>query len=233
MGLPAPDPILQALIDQDFVQVPLTLSSDAASALCASHKLEKCDDCKVDFVNTNRLAKLLIANPNLLCPPPSNVITQKLTQAVQSTKDEGNALFKRGNASLAIARYTTAASLAIQRPPWEASQFMREELTTAISNRSAAYCDMRDYLSALADAESVIAIRRNWNKGHLRKAKALLGLGRFRDAADAVRLGLDFEPTSTELLNFLADLERMEKKKQEAEAKSANAAIPQSVSATA
>lgn len=88
--IPTPDPILQALIDQDFVPVPLTLSSDNSSALCASHKLEKCDDCKVDFVNTNRLAKLLLANPNLLCPPPSNVISQKLTQAVQATKDEGN-----------------------------------------------------------------------------------------------------------------------------------------------
>ena len=106
-------------------------------------------------------------------------------------------LFKRGLASQAITRYTAAASLAIQRPPWEASQFMREELTTAVSNRSAAYCDTRDYLSALADAETVIAIRRNWTKGYLRKAKALLGLGRLRDAADAVRLGLDFEPTST------------------------------------
>lgn len=106
------------------------------------------------------------------------------------------ALFKRGNASQAITKYTNAASLAIQRPPWEASQVMREELTTAVSNRSAAYCDTRDYLSALADAETVIAIRRNWTKGHFRKAKALLGLGRLRDASDAIRLGLDFEPTS-------------------------------------
>ena len=74
---------------------------------------------------------------------------------------------------------------------------MREELSTTISNRSAAYFDMRDYLSALADAETVIAIRRNWSKGHFRKAKALLGLGRLRDAQDALRLGLDYEPTST------------------------------------
>ena len=87
---PTPDPILQALIDQDFIPVPLTLSSDSTMALCASHKLEKCDDCNLDFVNTNRLARLLIANPNLLCPPPSTVVTQKLTQMVQTTKDEGN-----------------------------------------------------------------------------------------------------------------------------------------------
>jgi translocation protein SEC72 len=74
---------------------------------------------------------------------------------------------------------------------------MREELSTAISNRSAAFFDLRDYVSALADAETVISIRRNWSKGHFRKAKALLGLGRFHEAAESVRLGLDFEPNST------------------------------------
>jgi translocation protein SEC72 len=110
---------------------------------------------------------------------------------------------------------------------------MREELSTAISNRSAAYFDLRDYVSALADAETVIAIRRNWSKGHFRKAKALLGLGRFREAAEAVRLGLDFEPTSAvcicspihrhcsltclyfqELINFHADIQRVEQRVQ-------------------
>lgn len=110
---------------------------------------------------------------------------------------------------------------------------MREELSTTISNRSAAFFDLRDYVSALADAETVISIRRNWSKGHFRKAKALLGLGRFREAAEAVRLGLDFEPTSTvrasnsfsissyltdlfqELLNFHADIEKVEQKMEE------------------
>jgi len=133
---------------------------------------------------------------------------------VQSTKDEGNTLFKAGHADQAIVRYTAAASIATQRPPWEANKLMREELSTAISNRSAAYFDLRDYTSALADAETVIAIRRNWSKGHFRKAKALLGLGRFRESAEAVRLGLDFEPTSSELINFHADIQRVEQKMQ-------------------
>ncbi|KAF8159856.1 hypothetical protein B0H34DRAFT_655508 [Crassisporium funariophilum] len=195
-GLPQADPVLQAQIDQDYIPVPVALGSDNTIALCADHKLEKCDDCNVDFINTNRLSRLLVANPNLLCPPPSNVISQKLTQMVTSTKEEGNVLFKAGHAQQAIARYTAAASFAVQRPPWEANQFMREELSTAISNRSAAYFDLHDYISALVDAETVIAIRRNWSKGHFRKAKALLGLGRLREAAEAVRLGLDFEPTS-------------------------------------
>jgi len=115
------------------------------------------------------------------------------------------ALFKSGQAQLAIARYTTAAALATQRPPWEANQVMREELSAAISNRSAAYFDLQDYISALVDAETVISIRRNWSKGHFRKAKALLGLHRFREAADAVRLGLDFEPTNTVRYHYIYD----------------------------
>lgn len=88
--MPAPDPALQALIDQDFRPVPLALGADGAIAVCEPHKLEKCDNCNVDFVNTNRLSRLLVANPNLLCPPPSNIVSQKLTQMVTGAKDEGN-----------------------------------------------------------------------------------------------------------------------------------------------
>lgn len=93
-------------------------------------------------------------------------------------------------------RYTTASTLAIQRPPWEANQFMREELSTTVSNRSAAYFEAGDHVSALVDAETVIAIRRNWPKGHYRRAKALRGMGRPKEAADALKLGLSYEPTN-------------------------------------
>ena len=90
-----------------------------------------------------------------------------------------------------------AANIAIQRPPWEAQQFMREEISTVISNRSAAYLESGDYIGALIDADTVISLRRNWSKGHFRKAKALLCLGRLDEAKDAVRLGLSFEPLNT------------------------------------
>lgn len=74
---------------------------------------------------------------------------------------------------------------------------MREELSIVISNRSAAHLDTQDYLSALVDAELVIQIRKNWPKGHFRKAKALRAMGKLDDAVDALRLGLAFEPTNT------------------------------------
>jgi translocation protein SEC72 len=106
------------------------------------------------------------------------------------------ALFKLNRRADAISRYTMAASVAIQRPPWEANQIMREELSTVISNRSAAYFEACDYIGALVDAETVISLRRNWSKGHFRKAKALLGLGKWDEARDAVRLGLQYEPAN-------------------------------------
>lgn len=96
----------------------------------------------------------------------------------------------------AIGRYTMAASIAVQRPPWESNQLMREELSHAVSNRSASYCESQDYISALADAETVISIRRNWSKGHFRKAKALVGLGALSEAVDALQVGLAFEPNN-------------------------------------
>jgi len=210
--IPAPsDPALQALIDQDFQ--PLDITTDAACqiALCGKHSLDKCPDCGVDFVNLNRFARLLANNPNLRCPPPSNVVSQQLTQAITNTKNEGNVLFKSGQHAQAIGRYNMAASIAVQRPPWEANQFMRDELSTALSNRSAAFHGSKDYISALTDAESVIQIRRNWSKGHFRKAKALIGIGRTSEAGDAIRLGLSFEPNNTELQDFLVEVERADK----------------------
>ncbi|KAF6753122.1 hypothetical protein DFP72DRAFT_849486 [Ephemerocybe angulata] len=209
---PPTDPASQALIDQDFVPVALAVSPDGHNALCAEHKLEKCDSCNVDFINTNRLARLLASNPSLLCPPPNNVVSQQLSQMVQRTKDEGNALFKQGQAVPALARYTQAASYAVQRPPWEANQVMREEVTTC-------------------HAETVISLRRSWPKGHFRKAKALLGMHKTKEAAESVRLGLSFEPQNNELLTFLHDIEKVHEKLEEKKQQKLEGAVPVTASA--
>jgi len=207
-AFPPIDPVAQSQIDSDFVPADLALHPNTHTATCAHHKLEKCDSCDVDYVNTNRLARILVNNPALLCPPPNNVINQKLSELVRTTKDEGNALFKAGKPQEALPRYNAAAAYAMQRPPWEPNGLFREELTTVISNRSAVYLELKDYISALADAETVIAVRRNWPKGHFRKSKALMGLGRLQEAADALKLGLSYEPVNKELLGFLDDIER-------------------------
>lgn len=108
----------------------------------------------------------------------------------------GQTLYKQGKHREALGKYTMAANFGLQRPPWEANQFMREELSTVISNRSAALFELGDYVGALVDAEAVISLKRPWSKGHFRAAKALLALNREEDAMNALKLGLQYEPTN-------------------------------------
>lgn len=90
---PSADPAVQAAIDASFRPVNLTLNEEQTQMFCGPHKLEKCEECDVDYVTTNRLAALLVRNPNLLCPPPPNVIQKQLTATVNSMKEEGNVRF--------------------------------------------------------------------------------------------------------------------------------------------
>jgi translocation protein SEC72 len=100
-----------------------------------------------------------------------------------------------------------AAHICVQRPPFEAPQVMREELSVVLSNRAAAHIGNEDYISSLADAETVIQIRKNWPKGYFRKAKALLGLKSYGEAIEAVHIGLSYEPeNSVNFLDFLSAL---------------------------
>ena len=96
----------------------------------------------------------------------------------------------------AIQQYSMAVNIAVQRPPWEAQQLMREEVSMILSNRSAAFFEAGDYLSALVDAETVIQLKRPWSKGHFRKARALMKLNRYTEAKEAIQLGLSYEPNN-------------------------------------
>lgn len=89
--VPPPDPLMQAAIEQDFKPVNLKTGPPKDSqALCAEHDLEQCSKCNLDFTALNALAKLFVANPNLACPPPPQVIQQQRSQAVNKTKEDGN-----------------------------------------------------------------------------------------------------------------------------------------------
>lgn len=85
------DPVMQQRIADSHIPVDLILGDpNNVTAHCAPHKLEKCDECGLDFVHINRLSRVLAANPNILCPPPPQVVNQKLSVAINATKEEGN-----------------------------------------------------------------------------------------------------------------------------------------------
>ncbi|KAG9309891.1 hypothetical protein JVU11DRAFT_9921 [Chiua virens] len=180
-----------------------------AFAFCNKHKVEKCDECKLDFTASIVYQKFSSPIPTSAVHPLQPVIQQKLSQAVTNTKDEGNNFYKLSKYKEALPKYNLAASIAVQRPPWEGSGVVREELSTIVSNRSATLLELGDYLGALADAETVISIRRNWPKGHFRKAKALVALGQLEEAIDSVSLGLQFEPNNAELNGYMAELQKL------------------------
>jgi translocation protein SEC72 len=113
------------------------------------------------------------------------------------TSPANKALFRSHQWEKAIGRYNQAIGFATQRAPWEAQQLLREELSTVLSNRSAAYLENGDLVSALTDAEAVIQLKKAWSKGHFRKAKALIALGRMSQAKEAVQYGLQFDPTNS------------------------------------
>ena len=91
MVMRPPDPLMQALIEESFRPVALSLGPpENATALCGKHQQERCAECGIDYRSLNRLSRILVANPNLRCPPPPQVVSQNLSAAVNNTKDEGN-----------------------------------------------------------------------------------------------------------------------------------------------
>ncbi|KAL1684177.1 hypothetical protein EV122DRAFT_257179 [Schizophyllum commune] len=213
---PQTDPALLEALDATFEPQPIAFhAQEPYMVLCPEHKLEKCAACDVDYAHLNRLSRLLAKNPNLRCPPPPQVMSRELQAAVTGLKEEGNKLFKAGQHQQAVSKYTMAASVAVQRPPWEASQFMREDVSAILSNRAASFLEVQDPISALADANAVVEIRRPWSKGHFRRAKALQQLGSLSEAAAAARQGLAFEPASVELKSLLDEIERAEAQQRE------------------
>ena len=91
IAMPQPDPVMQAVIEASFVPVDIAFGApDNVTALCEKHSLEKCADCDTDFVSLNRLSRLLQMNPALRCPPPPTMLSQKLSAAINNTKEEGN-----------------------------------------------------------------------------------------------------------------------------------------------
>ncbi|KDQ18966.1 hypothetical protein BOTBODRAFT_82750, partial [Botryobasidium botryosum FD-172 SS1] len=187
------DPALQAAMDAQYHPVPLKVA-DATRVVCSAHDLEVCAECAVDFAQLNLIAKMLQSAPELAVPPPPNVMHPGRSQAVHKAKEEGNNLYKQNKYAQAIQVYNISAGIAASRPPWEASQIVRDELTVILANRSAANALLGDYASALVDADAVVQLKRPWSKGHYRKGKALVGLGQLEEAKEAVSLGLQFEP---------------------------------------
>ncbi|KAI7894249.1 uncharacterized protein EV154DRAFT_499003 [Mucor mucedo] len=188
-----------------YLQPEVTTSNDGDRILCKEHSQEQCGPCQVDWTEHNLLAATLKHVKDL---PPPNAPNPTRNAQVTRLKDEGNKYFKQANYPEAIRFYTMAVDLSWSRPLWEplAFQYVREELAPVLSNRSAAYLAQKQYVEAYVDADTVTRLKREWSKGWFRKGKALVGLARPAEAAEAFQTGLRFDHESEELVKALAEI---------------------------
>ncbi|MBW0479044.1 hypothetical protein O181_018759 [Austropuccinia psidii MF-1] len=202
-SLPEPTP-LDELIKIYNLSVDPETSKVSLAPNDKSFKNQKSSEDQKVFEDTlnviNELSSQLARAPFPHCPPPPQLVPNNLrSQQITSLKEQGNTAFKALNFDQAVEFYSLAADAAATRPLFEPSGLTREELSIMLCNRSAAYSSMKLFNEAVVDAESVIKLKRNWSKGHFRRAKALQGLGRIDDARDAALVGLEFEPDNLDL----------------------------------
>ncbi|KAK9289192.1 hypothetical protein L1049_017666 [Liquidambar formosana] len=124
-----------------------------------------------------------------------------------SLKDKGNEFFKAGNYLKAAALYTQAIKLDPSNP-------------TLYSNRAAAFLHLVKLSKALADAETTISLKPQWEKGYFRKGCILESMEKYDEALAAFQTASQYNPQSSEVskkIKRLSQLARDRKRAQEVE----------------
>ncbi|TYH29632.1 hypothetical protein ES288_A01G027500v1 [Gossypium darwinii] len=121
-----------------------------------------------------------------------------------SLKDKGNEFFKAGNYLKAAALYTQAIKQDPSNP-------------TLYSNRAAAFLHLVKLNKALADAETTITLKPQWEKGYFRKGCILEAMERYEDALAAFQIALQYNPQSAEVSRKIKRLSQLAKDKKRAQ----------------
>ncbi|KAJ1447463.1 hypothetical protein M885DRAFT_190371 [Pelagophyceae sp. CCMP2097] len=121
-------------------------------------------------------------------------------------KNAANALFKAGSYTQALELYSLAVRVT------------RSQQHVYLSNRSACLQALKRWREAAADAQRVMDLEPAFAKGYLHYARSSLQLGKFADAADALKIGVeeleangDADSAVDPLRLLLADVERRQR----------------------
>ena len=149
----------------------------------------------------NRLNRTLISldSPNQIPPPPPNVNHQKRSVNITKLRESGNNSYKKGALSDALKFYDLAIRMASERPRWEPSGLVREELSNLYNNRAQVYLAQQLWVEGANDAEVSVEMKKVGNvKGWWRRGVALKEMGRWEECREWVRQGLEFEKAGPE-----------------------------------
>ncbi|XP_059202074.1 LON peptidase N-terminal domain and RING finger protein 3-like [Centropristis striata] len=151
-----------------------------------------CKECK----DSSRVADVQTYRVNVVL---SNLLAKWFPTSHQAgrLRREGNALYAERKMEAALERYNQAILIA----PMDHILF---------SNRSQIHSSLRHYEKALRDAGMACRLMPYWSKGHIRKAQALVSLGRTEEALREYLVCLSIEPdcrlAKTEAHKLLCDL---------------------------
>lgn len=175
---------------------PLSLSIDGSTKAITSND----PSLAAELDDLNKINRLIVSldTPNQIIPPPAPVNPKRSVQ-ITKLRESGNAAFKKGTFADAIKMYDLAIKMAADRPPWEASGLVREELSALYGNRAQAWMSQQGWAEGAVDAEISVEMKRVGNvKGWWRRGQCLREMGRLEECRDWVAQGLEFERAGPE-----------------------------------
>lgn len=189
---------------ETFTQIPLTLDANTKAIDSSNPALAD----SLDELNRFHRHIVALETPNQNIPPPAPVNPKRSVQ-IGKLRESGNASFKKGSFDEAIKMYDLAIRMALDRPPWEASGLVREELSALHGNRAQALMGMQAWPEGAIDAKISTEMKRVGNvKGWWRRGQCLSQMGRLEEARDWLRQGIEFERPGPEKAN-LGELESL------------------------
>lgn len=187
-----------------FTQLPLTIDPQTKAVSSTTPSLTD----HLDELNRFHRQIIALETPNQNIPAPAPVNPKRSVQ-IGKLRESGNASFKKGAFAEAVKMYDLAIRMALDRPPWEASGLVREELSALHGNRAQALMGQQSWPEAALDAKISAEMKRVGNvKGWWRRGQCLKEMGRLDEARDWVRQGIEFERAGPEKGN-LGELEAL------------------------
>lgn len=181
-------------MDETFHAVPISIDPSTKSISSSDPTLAS----EIEELNKMHRAFVSLDTPNQVPPPPAPVNPKRSVQ-INKMRESGNASYKKGAYGDAVKMYDLAIRMATERPTWEASGLVREELSALYNNRAQAWMSQQMWPEAANDAELSVELKKLGNvKGWWRRGQSLKEMGRYEDASDWVKNGLDFERAGPE-----------------------------------
>ena len=174
----------------EYKTAPSTPATAATTPAAAAPKPAPASTASKDTEAYQTPAAAVIATPPVASMPAATA---------PSARKLANEAFRSGNNPAAVGHYTTAI---------EEAQRSGESkgLHSLYGNRSAAFLNLGDHLSARRDAEKAIETKPEYFKGHYRLACSLEAAGQLEDALAALDAALKLDVDNVELQEKRAEL---------------------------